>query len=148
MAIREAAPADLGEITAMVLEHAAHEESLHLCRFNEPDAHDALFGPDPVLRALIAAPDDAPEEVAGFALWYPTFSSWASTRGIWLEDLYVKPAFRRLGLGRALLEALRAATSGRVEWDVLDGNEGAHLFYLSLGAAPVSGWTKYRWTLP
>ncbi|MHB1930729.1 MAG: GNAT family N-acetyltransferase, partial [Acidimicrobiales bacterium] len=105
----------------------------------------ALFGPDPVLRALVAHPEAEPGTAAGCALWYPTFSSWAASAGIWLEDLYVRPAYRRLGLGRELLAALRAGTSGRVEWDVHRDNADAPRFYTSLGASPVPEWIRYRW---
>ena len=70
------------------------------------------------------------------ALYFRTFSTWLGRDGIWLEDLFVRPPFRRLGLGRALLAEVRRRTRGRVEWAVLDWNEPAHAFYRSLGAAP------------
>jgi GNAT superfamily N-acetyltransferase len=83
--------------------------------------------------------------VAGMALFYRTFSTWLGAEGIWLEDLFVRPAFRRQGYGHALLDALRARTAGRVEWAVLDWNTPAQDFYRSIGAAPVEGWTIWRW---
>ncbi len=145
MPVRDARPGDVAEIAAMVREHAAHEGALEQCRFDAGAGRAALFGPSPTLRALVAHLEGEAERPAGFALWYPTFSSWAATAGIWLEDLYVRPEHRRSGLGRELLAALRAATPGRIEWDVKHGNDDAAAFYRRLGAAPVEGWTKYRW---
>lgn len=126
----------------MLLAHADHEGgemTLH-----RDELHTTLFGPHRVGRALIASPEGS-SETAGCALWYPTFSTWASRRGIWLEDLYVKPGYRRHGLGRELLAFLRSLTTGRVEWDVSHGNTSAEAFYQALGAGPVGGWTRYRW---
>jgi GNAT superfamily N-acetyltransferase len=79
------------------------------------------------------------------ALWFRTFSTFLGVPGIWLEDLFVRPAFRGRGLGRALLEDLFERSPGRVEWAVLDWNEPSIAFYRSLGAEPVDGWTRYRW---
>ena len=145
MPVRVAQLADVEEITAMMLEHAAFEGALDQCHFNNDDAVAALFGPDAMLHALIASPPDEPSTTAGCALWYPTFSSWAGATGIWLEDLFIRPAFRRHGLGREILAHLRARTDGRVEWDVVEENENAQAFYQSLGALPVPGFVRYRW---
>lgn len=145
MPVRVAQRADLEEITAMMLEHAAYEGALDQCRFTLEGAAAALFGPDAMLHALIATASDAPSTVAGCALWYPTFSSWAGTTGIWLEDLYIRPAFRKHGLGREILVDLRGRTDGRVEWDVVDENVNAQAFYRTLGAVPVPGFTRFRW---
>ncbi|MGH9293642.1 MAG: GNAT family N-acetyltransferase [Acidimicrobiales bacterium] len=147
MATREAGPADVDEITLMMHEHAAYEGAADRCRFNSAEATVAMFGPGAMLHGLIATPAGDPGGVAGCALWYPTFSSWAGHPGVFLEDLYVRPAFRRQGLGRELLEALRALTTGRVEWDVRQANESAQIFYESLGAVRVSGWLRFRWVL-
>lgn len=146
MAVREATPGDVAEVTAMVLEHAEHENSSHLCHFTEQRGADALFGPQPTLRCLIAFPEESPEVTAGFTLWYPTFSSWAGTSGIWVEDIYVRPQHRKKGFGREMLDRLREMTSGRVEWDVHIENRSAREFYLRLGAEPVTEWEKFRWT--
>jgi GNAT superfamily N-acetyltransferase len=78
-------------------------------------------------------------------MWYRTFSSWARTSGIWLEDLYVVEAHRRLGVARELMDHLRAQTDGRIEWDVTVGNATAERFYSSLGAVPLPEVTRYRW---
>lgn len=142
MPVRAAEPADLDEICAMLLAHAAHEGGAITLHRNE--LRETLFGTEPVGHALIAtSPGSA--QVGGCALWYRTFSTWAGRRGIWLEDLYVKPEHRRHGLGRELLAALRERTTGRIEWDVSHGNTAAEAFYAALGAAPVGGWTRYRW---
>jgi GNAT superfamily N-acetyltransferase len=145
MPVRPAEPADFEEICELLLAHAAHEGAADQVTLNRQETYEALFGDRPVARAHIASPPDAPQTIAGFALWYPTFSSWQTLPGIWLEDLYVKPEHRRYGLGRELLSALRALTSGRVEWDVAHGNHAAEKFYQKLGAEPVGGWTRYRW---
>jgi GNAT superfamily N-acetyltransferase len=103
----------------------------------------ALFGPESVTRVLIAETDDG--AVIGFALWFPTFSTFLGRTGIWLEDLFVRPEHRGAGHGRALLAELPSMTDGRVEWADLDWNTSAVDFYDSLGARPFDGWTRNRW---
>jgi GNAT superfamily N-acetyltransferase len=147
MPVRGAVFDDVDEITAMIHEHAAFEGAGALCHFNREDAAAAMFGADVTLHALIASPANEPAVAAGVVLWYPTFSSWSGSTGIWLEDIFVRPAFRGEGLGREFLEELRGFTAGRVEWDVQDMNSNAQAFYRRLGANPVPGWTRYRWTL-
>lgn len=143
--VREASPADVREIAAMVREHAAHEDASHQCHFDERSGGAALFGTSPTLRALIAFPRDQPRIRAGCTLWYPTFSSWAATNGAWVEDIYVRPEHRGRGMGREMLLTLRGMVEGRIEWDVHTTNEPARQFYLHLGAEPVHEWTKFRW---
>src|ERR1700722_17616730 len=140
MPVRDAQSGDMEQITAMVLEHASHEGAREQCAFDVDRASAAMFGSHSTLHALIAYPAGEPEVSAGFALWYPSFSSWAGTTGIWLEDLFVRPSARRLGLGRELLDELRSRTVGRLEWDVLDSNLDAQAFYGRLGAVSVPGW--------
>jgi len=142
MTIRDARPDDLDEILALVRELAEYEQEPGAVVFDRDEFARNVFGPDPVARVLIAEHDGA---VAGMALYFRTFSTWLGRDGIWLEDLIVRPAFRRHGHGRALLEALRTRTDGRVEWSVLDWNESAHAFYRALGAASLGGWTIWRW---
>lgn len=142
MTIRDAGPGDLDEILAMVRELAAYEREPDAVVFDRDEFARHLFGADPVARALVAEHDGAP---AGIAIYYRTFSTWLGRDGIWLEDLFVRPAYRRHGYGRALLVALRARTDARVEWAVLDWNESAHEFYRSIGASPVDGWSIWRW---
>jgi len=145
MTVRDATRADVHAIHALVCDLAEYEQ-LSDAVVSEPAMFEqALFGDDAVAHALVAEDDG---EVVGFALWFPTFSTFLGRAGIWLEDLFVRPAARGRGHGRALLEALRGRTDGRVEWSVLDWNEPAHGFYRRLGAAPVDGWTTWRWTPP
>jgi GNAT superfamily N-acetyltransferase len=143
MAIRNATEADVNEIGALIRELADYEELSHEVEWDVDQLREALFGSDAVTGVLIAETDDG--EVAGFALWFWTFSTFLGRRGIWLEDLFVRPQHRGGGFGRALLDTLRSMTDGRVEWAVLDWNQSAIDFYRSLGAEPVDGWTRYRW---
>lgn len=143
MPIREATPADLDQIGALIRELAEYEDMSDEVEWELDQLRDALFGPDAVTGVLIAETEAG--EVAGFALWFWTFSTFLGRRGIWLEDLFVRPQHRSAGYGRALLDELRSMTDGRVEWTVLDWNQPAIDFYRSLGAAPVDGWTRYRW---
>jgi GNAT superfamily N-acetyltransferase len=144
MPVRDAEPGDAPEICALIEEHARHEgnDTLTLDR-EEMTKH--LFGPDPKAWVLIAEPPGA-EVVAGLAFCSWNFSTWEGRPGVWLDDLYIRPEYRRCGLGRELLDALRARTTGRVEWDMQAGNAQAELFYRRLGAEPVRGWIRYRWS--
>jgi len=145
VAIREAVEADLDEICALIGELADYEELRHEVVFDRTEVGVHLFGPAPVAHVLIAETDNV--EVAGFALWFKTFSTFLGRPGIWLEDLFVRPAHRGNGYGVALLHHLRTLTDGRVEWAVLDWNEPSIAFYRAVGAEPVEGWTRYRWVL-
>ncbi|HKS46880.1 MAG TPA: GNAT family N-acetyltransferase [Amycolatopsis sp.] len=144
MPVRDAEPADAEEICALIEEHARYEgnDTLTLDRA-EMTKH--LFGSDPKAWVLIAEPPGG-AEVAGFAFYSWNFSTWEGRPGIWLDDLYIRPEHRRHGLGHELLVALRARTSGRVEWDMQAGNTRAEAFYQRLGAKPVPGWIRYRWS--
>lgn len=141
--IRDAGPDDVAVIHAMVTELAEYEEMSGEMVSTEEDFRRALFGEIPMARVSLASAGSA--GAVGMALWFPTFSTFAGRPGIWLEDLYVRPAHRGRGHGRALLEDLRARCEGRVEWSVLDWNEPAISFYRRLGARPLDGWTTYRW---
>ncbi|MEO6121317.1 MAG: GNAT family N-acetyltransferase [Acidimicrobiales bacterium] len=143
MPVRDASPADLPEIAAMIRELADFEQLASEVSFEAAALAQHLFGPEPAARVLVAETDDG--RVAGFALWYWTFSTFLGRRGIWLEDLFVRPAHRGDGHGRALLDRVRAMTDGRVEWAVLDWNERAIGLYRRVGAEPVLGWARYRW---
>lgn len=143
MPIRPAVPTDLPEIAALIRELAAYEEMSDEVVWDLPQLEAQLFGPEPAAHVLLAETDDG--QVAGMALWFRTFSTFLGRSGIWLEDLYVRPEHRRGGFGLALIQELRTLTDGRVEWVVLDWNTSAQTFYDGLGAAPVPGWTRYRW---
>ena len=145
--IRTAAPAESGLVLAFVRELAAYERLAHEVDATEEALAAALFGPNPRVFADLALWNGEP---AGFALWFYNFSTFRGRHGIYLEDLFVRPAFRGHGIGRALLRHLarrcRAEGLARLEWWVLDWNEPALRFYRSLGAVPMDEWTVQRVT--
>jgi GNAT superfamily N-acetyltransferase len=144
--IRPATEDDLAELLAMVRELAAFESLSDQCICTEEDLRKVLFGPGAAVYDTVALDDDG--SIVGHALWFRTFSTFMGKSGIWLEDLYVRPAHRRQGHAGTLMADLRSRTEGRVEWEVLEWNEEAIDFYQRLGARPMAGWTRYRWTLP
>jgi GNAT superfamily N-acetyltransferase len=143
--IRPAAPGDVGLILAMITELAEYERLSHQVTASEPQLRHWLFAAKPAAEVLIGALDGEP---AGFALFFQNFSTFLARPGLYLEDLYVRPAGRNLGLGAALLKELaRLAVQrgcGRLEWAVLDWNEPAIGFYKRLGATPMHDWTIWR----
>ena len=145
--IRTALPDDVPAIVSLVRELADYERAAHEVRLTEESLSAALFGDAPALFAHVAEVDG---EVVGMALWFLSFSTWRGVHGIYLEDLYVRPAHRGRGLGRALLRALAEEAVrrdfARVEWAVLDWNTPAIDFYRSLGAQPMDEWTVHRLT--
>ena len=149
MSIREAVPADVPEILAMIHELADYEKAPHEVVATPGLLRDALFGPEPGVYALMAE-DDETGAVVGFALWFRNFSTWLGRHGVYLEDLYVRPSHRGHGYGKALLQELaRIAVErgyGRFEWWVLDWNTPAIDFYRSIDAVPMDEWTVYRVT--
>jgi GNAT superfamily N-acetyltransferase len=146
-AIRPAVPTDVADIAAMIRALAEYEKLSHLCVATEQDLHAALFGPDPAAEVLIAHVGGDP---AGFALFFPSFSTFLARRGLWLEDLFVVPERRGRGVGRALLQAVAAIAvergCGRFEWAVLDWNLPAIRFYERLGATLMHDWRIVRVT--
>jgi GNAT superfamily N-acetyltransferase len=145
MPVRAAMEDDVPEICAMVRELAEFEEAAGEVALDPEELRLHLFGPEPAAHVLIAHPTAEPGAVAGMALWFRTYSTWVGRPGIWLEDLFIRPEYRRLGLAGELMDGLASRTGGRVEWAVLDWNLGAISFYDGLGARPVPGWTRYRW---
>jgi len=145
--IRPATPADVADILAMVVELATYERAPELAVMTGDQLHEALFGPDPKLFGHIALDDGQP---VGFALWFLNFSTWTGSHGIYLEDLFVRPAARGTGLGKALLQTLAAICIERgyprLEWWVLDWNTPAIDFYHAAGARAMDEWTVYRLT--
>ena len=143
--IREAVPADVPVLLELVHELAAYERAPDAVEATEELLAEALFGATPVAACHVAEVDG---QVVGFALWYVTFSTWLGRPGLWLEDLFVRPAARGRGLGRALLARLAQVCVergyGRFEWWVLDWNVDAQGFYRSLGARPEDEWTVWR----
>jgi GNAT superfamily N-acetyltransferase len=141
--IRPAVEADVPELLAMICELAEYEQLGDQVIATEDDLVRALFGPDSVVFDTVV--EDGNGGLAGHALWFRTFSTFLGKTGIWLEDLYVRPAHRRKGVATALVDHLRSRTDGRLEWEVLEWNLPAMDFYQQLGARPMAGWTRYRW---
>ncbi len=129
----------------MVHELAAYERASDECHLTEADLATALFGPDPALYGHVAR--DVAGEPIGMMLWFLDFSTWEGRHGIYLEDLYVKPAARGLGLGKAMLGTLAdicvARGYPRLQWWVLDWNP-AREFYHAIGGVAMSEWVPYR----
>lgn len=155
--IRAATPADIPVIHHLVRELARYERAVDEARATEEQLHDALFGPDPAAYVLIAESEASAGsgdggEAVGFALWFRNFSTWTGTPGLYLEDLFVLPAARGAGHGKALLAALAATCVergwSRFEWSVLDWNEKALGVYRSIGAVPQDEWTVQRLSGP
>src|SRR5260221_10048379 len=147
VSIAPAQEADVALILGLIRELAEYENLSHQVVATEAKLRHALFGPRPAAEALIAR---AGGECAGFALYFHNFSTFLGTHGLYLEDLFVRPAFRTLGVGKALLRHLaRLALErdcGRFEWAVLDWNRSARNFYESLGAEANPTWVSYRIT--
>ncbi|MGW6546458.1 N-acetyltransferase family protein [Streptomyces massasporeus] len=145
--IRPATVNDIPEIRTMIRELAAYEKAEEQARATEEQLREALFGEHPAAFALIAE-DDGTGEVMGYALWFPRFSTWTGTRGMHLEDLYVRAHARGAGYGKALLTALAAICRrngyDRFEWWVLSWNTPAIDFYTSLGVEFLEEWKVCR----
>lgn len=143
--IRPAGPGDIPAIHQLIRELAAYEHGLAEVTATEEDLRRALLAARPALFAHVA---EEGGEVAGFAVWFLSYSTWTGSHGIYLEDLYVRPERRRGGHGRALLAELARICLERgyqrLEWSVLDWNEPARAFYESLGATALAEWMKQR----
>jgi GNAT superfamily N-acetyltransferase len=143
--IRPARPADVPDIHRLVRELAEYEQSPDQVVATEAEFVASLFGERPAVFAHVAEHDGA---VAGFALWFLNFSTWTGRHGIYLEDLYVSPAVRGYGYGKALLaELARICVErgyGRLDWQVLDWNAPAIGFYRAAGAVAMDEWRGYR----
>jgi GNAT superfamily N-acetyltransferase len=147
VSIRPVRSGEAGLVLELVRELADYERLLGSVDATEAMIEAALFAPTPRVFCDIAEWEDRP---AGFALWFANFSSFRGRHGIYLEDLYVRPAYRRRGIGRALFGHLarRCAAAGwtRLEWSVLDWNAPSIEFYKSLGADLLDEWTTCRLT--
>jgi GNAT superfamily N-acetyltransferase len=149
--VRPPRPEDVGQIHALVRELADYEREPDAVKAAPEDFGAAFFNPHPRVHCHVVEVDGPNGPVViGMAIWFVTFSTWRGRHGLWLEDLYVQPAYRRLGAGRALLAELAAICTdrgyARMEWWVLDWNESAHRFYRDVGAAPQDDWTVWRVT--
>jgi GNAT superfamily N-acetyltransferase len=145
--VREASADDVPLILTWIGELAEYERLAHEVVATEDSLQEWLFGDKPVAEVLIA---ESGAEAAGFALFFHSFSTFLGRPGIYLEDLYVRPAFRGRGMGKAMLVHLaklaRERGCGRLEWSVLDWNEPSIRFYESLGAVAMDDWTVHRVT--
>ena len=147
--IRRAAPEDCADIADMVHGLAEFERAPDECTVTETQIYTALFGNLPTVHGHVAEVDG---EIAAMALWFLSFSTWDGVAGIYLEDLFVRPRFRRRGLARALLAALAEECLGngytRLSWAVLNWNADAIALYDRIGAQPQREWTTYRLSGP
>jgi diamine N-acetyltransferase len=148
MTLRPATPDDAPLVCELVRELAEYERATASDVSATSAAFRAALAPDahPRLDALLAFADDG--EAAGFAVFFPAFSTWRAGWGLYLEDLFVRPAYRGRGIGLALFRAVAAAAvergAERLEWIVLDWNRLALDFYRGLGAEALDDWTKMR----
>lgn len=145
--IDPATEADVPLLLRLIKALAEYEQLAQSVVATEESLKRTMFGPRPEAEAVLAR---AGGEAVGFALWFHNYSTFLGRRGLYLEDLFVLPAWRGQGIGRALLAHLaRIAVvreCGRMEWSVLDWNESAVGFYKSLGAQPMDEWTTFRLT--
>ena len=143
--IERATEGDVPLILELINGLAVYEKLAHEVTATEAGLRETLFGARPAADVIIAYAGDTP---AGFALFFPNYSTFLGKPGLYLEDLFVVPEWRGHGLGLALMKRLAAITvergCGRFEWSVLDWNEPAIGFYKSLGAQPMHEWTVFR----
>ena len=143
--IRRIRPSDVDRAVELVHELALYEKAPDECHLTSEQLNTALFGPSPALFGHVAELDG---DVVGVALWFLNFSTWDGVHGIYLEDLFVRPAHRGSGLGKALLTALAQECVDRgytrLQWWVLNWNEPSIGFYRKLGAVAMDEWTVFR----
>lgn len=146
--IRNAAPADVPAIVGLIKELADFEKLGHLAQATPEKLHPQLFGEKPPVECWVAEGEKG--ELVAFALFFTNFSTFLAQPGIYLEDLYVQPAHRGTGLGKAMLSRLAALAvergCGRFEWSVLDWNVNAIDFYKKMGAVMMDDWRTCRLT--
>jgi len=145
--IRTTTEADVPVILSLIRELAEYERAPDAVVATEAGLLEVLFGPKRSAEVLLALEKGEP---LGFAVYFYNFSTWLGRPGLYLEDLFVRPAVRGKGYGRALLERLAQIAQergcGRMEWAVLDWNDPAIQFYRKLGAEPMNEWTVFRLT--
>jgi GNAT superfamily N-acetyltransferase len=143
--IEPAVPADVTDILGLIRELAEFERLLDQFVATEARLRESVFGPKPYAEVLMAR---LGQESIGFALFFHNYSTFRAQPGIYLEDLYVRPAFRGEGIGEAMLKRIAKLAvergCGRFEWSVLDWNQRAVEFYKALGAEPLNEWTMFR----
>lgn len=147
--IRPATPQDVPHILDFITQLAAYENLLDTVVATEEMLHETLFGARPAAEVLLASFGEG-EAPVGFALFFTNYSTFLARPGLYLEDLFVAPAHRGTGAGKALLKHLakiaKERNYGRFEWSVLDWNEPSINFYKSMGAIPLDEWTIFRVT--
>lgn len=145
--IEKATPADIPLVLSLIRELAEFENLLHEARATDADLRETLFGDRPFAEVVIGRLGSA---AVGFALFFHNYSTFLGKPGIYLEDLFVRPAYRGGGFGERLLRHLAQLAvqrgCGRFEWSVLDWNQRAIDFYKKLGAQPLNDWTTFRVT--
>lgn len=150
--LRPATPADLPAVVGLITELAVFEKLEHLVVVTPESLHPHLFGERPVAECVVGEAGSESGRVVAFALFFSNFSTFLGKPGLYLEDLYVQPAHRGTGLGKALLQHLGALAvsrgCGRFEWSVLDWNERAIRFYEAMGATVMPDWRICRVTGP
>jgi GNAT superfamily N-acetyltransferase len=145
LAIRPGRAEDVGTIANLIRELAVYEKLEDQARATPEALRRYLFGDRAYAETLLAEIDG---EAVGFALFFPTFSTFRGQPGLYLEDIFVRPERRGRGIGRALLSSVGRLVIdrgfGRLEWSVLNWNEPSIGFYRALGATPMDEWTVYR----
>ncbi|MDF0606425.1 GNAT family N-acetyltransferase [Neisseriaceae bacterium TC5R-5] len=145
LTIRPATLQDAALIHRFITELAIYERAEHEVKTDIAGIEQSLFSEAPAAQALIA---EISGEAVGFAVYFLSYSTWLGKKGLYLEDLYITPAARGHGAGKALLRHLAQLACdtgcGRFEWSVLDWNEPAIQFYQSIGAEPQAEWIRYR----
>jgi GNAT superfamily N-acetyltransferase len=155
--LRDATPADVPDLLRLVRALATYEKEPNAASATPADFERALFpssatdasgSAQPTAATAYAHVAERDGRVVAASLWFPTFSTWTGQPGIWLEDLFVEPEQRGLGIGTALLARLAAVCAERgwtrLEWSVLDWNAPSIAFYRSHGARPLDEWTTFR----
>ena len=145
--IRQATPDDATAIYDMIYELAVYEKAPEEVVTTAEEIRETLFASSSKTEALIC---EVAGKAVGYAVFFTSYSTWLGRNGIYMEDLYVTPDYRRIGAGKALLKTIAQYAvqrqCGRLEWSVLDWNQPAIDFYLSIGAQPQDEWVRYRLT--
>ncbi len=143
--IRPARIEDTEEILALIYELAVYEKAPDQAKATAAQIKESFFSDDPKVFCEIVEHES---QIAGFAIWFLNYSTWQGVHGIYLEDLFIRPQYRKLGYGKDLLKHLaricKERDYGRFQWWVLDWNKPAIDFYTSLGAKAMDEWTVYR----